>query len=71
MKKAEQGIKGGTMRAAVMAALHFDFNPAQQIGSLSETVFPYNEDSTNMQNFSNLLRQLRDLSQEQMRQQTP
>ena len=43
------------MRAAVMAALHFDFGPAQELGSQSDTLAPYNEDQTNMQNFINLL----------------
>ena len=54
-KKSEHGIKGGVMRAAVMAALHFDFNPALEQGGIAETRAPYNEDLTIMQNFVNLL----------------
>jgi hypothetical protein len=64
VKKAELGVRGGTMRAVVMAALHFDFGQAQSMGSLSETVTPYNEDQTNMQNLINLLAQLKQLSDE-------
>jgi len=52
------------MRAVVMAALHFDFEQASSLGSQSDTTFPYNEDSTNMQNFINLLAQLSKLSAE-------
>jgi len=53
------------MRAVVMAALHFDFGVAQSMSNQSETVLPYNEDQINMQNFINLLNQLRQLSDEQ------
>ena len=55
------------MRAVVMAALHFDFGVAQSMSNQSETVLPYNEDQINMQNFINLLKQLRLLSDEQQK----
>lgn len=64
IKNAEQRIKGGLMRAAVMAALHFDFPQAQELSSRGDTAFPYSEDETNMQNFVNLLAQLKDLATE-------
>ena len=53
------------MRAAVMAALHFEFGKAQYHGSQSDIALFYNEDFTNMRNFINLLAQLRDLVKEQ------
>lgn len=56
------------MRAAVMAAIHFDFLSAQEHSSLSETAFNYNEDQTTMLNFGNLLFQLKELATEQSKQ---
>ena len=46
------------MRAVVMAALHFDFEQALTHGNTSDrarNALLFNEESTNMENFNNLL----------------
>ena len=57
------------MRAVVMAALHFDFEQALTHGNTSDrarNALLFNEESTNMENFNNLLVQFRKLSAEQI-----
>ena len=51
VKQTELSIRGGVMRAVVMAALNFDFEQAQRFLSHSDTVSAYNEDSTTIMNF--------------------
>ena len=55
VKQMELNIKGSAMRAVVMAALNFDFAQAQSFLSNSDTIGAYNEDTTTIMNFQNLL----------------
>ena len=60
--KQENNVTGSHMRACVMAALHQDFQLALQLGSQSETKQKFNEDSTKIVYFMNLLQYLSSLT---------
>ena len=62
VKREEKDVKGGRMRAVVMAALHFDFSQASTLSNSSESVRLFNEDPTTMQHLLNLLKQLREIT---------
>ena len=62
VKESEDGVKGGEMRALVMAALHCDFDQALQLCAKSDNLTKrFNEDSTNMTHLMNLLKQFKTL----------
>ena len=62
VKREEKEVKGGRMRAVVMAALHFDFLQASTLSNSSESVRLFNEEPTTMQHLLNLLKQLREIA---------
>ena len=53
-----KSVPGGQMRSCVMAALHYEFDLAQELASLGDIKKLYNEDNTNILHFNNLLNQL-------------